>query len=175
MGEIKSTLDMIMEKTRGLTMSDEEKRAYRQKELEDKLRGLILKYMDGRMKLENFRMEFEAAGKDKKEAARRIVVKDLLQRIEPDGENNPILEALEQVGKIDCQPLCNLLDEYRDDPGGRGAEQLQFLEILKEEGISGSAVIPNIKADPQYLQRMEERKADFQKKLDALSAQWMEK
>ncbi len=36
MGEIKSTLDIIMEKTKGLTMTEEEKGAFRKKEGEGK-------------------------------------------------------------------------------------------------------------------------------------------
>jgi hypothetical protein len=37
MGEIKSTLDIIMEKTRGLTMTAEEKREFQRKEVEGKV------------------------------------------------------------------------------------------------------------------------------------------
>ena len=60
MAEIKSTLDLIMEKTKGLTMSDEEKEAFQQKELETKLRGSLQKVMEGRLKLERFQMELDA-------------------------------------------------------------------------------------------------------------------
>ena len=173
MAEIKSTLDLIMEKTKGLTMSDEEKEAFQQKEMEGKLRGPIQKYMEGRLKIEKFEMELEAISQDKQEAARRFIIKECLSRIEPDGENARIIEVLEQLGKINCQPLRDLIAEYRGDTGGQDNEQVQELLMrLQEQGISGSAVMPNVKADSQYLQHIEEKKADFQEKLDALSAQW---
>ncbi len=38
MGEIRSTMDIIMEKAKGLTMTDEEKEAFRKKETEGKVR-----------------------------------------------------------------------------------------------------------------------------------------
>ena len=47
MGEIKSTMDIIMEKTKGLTMTEEEKAEYKHKELTGKVRGLIQKFLDG--------------------------------------------------------------------------------------------------------------------------------
>jgi hypothetical protein len=38
MAEIKSTLDIIMERTKNLTMTDEEKASFRRKEAEGKVR-----------------------------------------------------------------------------------------------------------------------------------------
>ena len=60
MGEIKSTLDIIMEKTKGLTMTEEEKTEYRQQELTGKVRGLIQKFLEGVLKLEKFKVEVAA-------------------------------------------------------------------------------------------------------------------
>jgi hypothetical protein len=47
MGEIKSTLDLVMEKTKDLTLSSEEKKAQKQKEIENRIKGLLQKYQDG--------------------------------------------------------------------------------------------------------------------------------
>ncbi len=52
MAEIKSTLELIMEKTKNLTFSDEEKKALREKEVQGKVRGFITKFMDGVMNLD---------------------------------------------------------------------------------------------------------------------------
>ena len=47
MAEIKSTLDLVMEKTRNLTLSADEKAAQQHKEAENRIRGLLQKYLDG--------------------------------------------------------------------------------------------------------------------------------
>ena len=52
MGEIKSTLDIIMEKTKGLTMSEEERTSFKEKELTGKVKGLVQKYINGFLRLE---------------------------------------------------------------------------------------------------------------------------
>ena len=47
MGEIKSTLDLVMERTRNLTLSDEEKQAHKQMAIASRIKGLLQKMLDG--------------------------------------------------------------------------------------------------------------------------------
>ena len=44
MAEIKSTLDLVMEKTRNLTLSSEEKQAQKQIEIGNRIKGLVQKF-----------------------------------------------------------------------------------------------------------------------------------
>ena len=46
MAEIKSTLDLVMEKTRHLTLSDEEKQEQKENEFKIKLKGPAQKFQD---------------------------------------------------------------------------------------------------------------------------------
>ncbi len=46
MGEIKSTLDLVMDKTRHLTLSDEEKQEQKEKEFKKNLKGPTQKFQD---------------------------------------------------------------------------------------------------------------------------------
>ena len=43
MGEIKSTLDLVLEKTKNLTLSSEEKEEQKQKEIEKRIKGMMQK------------------------------------------------------------------------------------------------------------------------------------
>ncbi|MBM3299267.1 MAG: hypothetical protein FJY85_04870, partial [Deltaproteobacteria bacterium] len=45
MGEIRSTIDLIMERTRGMSLSTEEKESFRREELQKKARGFRLKLL----------------------------------------------------------------------------------------------------------------------------------
>lgn len=47
MAEIKSTLDLVMEKTKNLNLSSEEINEQTDKEIQGKLNGLLQKYKDG--------------------------------------------------------------------------------------------------------------------------------
>ena len=59
MGEIKSTLDLVMEKTRHLTLSQEEKKIQIRIELNRRLQGLLQKYQDNLLKKENLKKELD--------------------------------------------------------------------------------------------------------------------
>ena len=48
MGEIKSTLDLVLEKTKNLNLSSEEKQEQKQKEVENRIKGMMQKYQDGK-------------------------------------------------------------------------------------------------------------------------------
>jgi hypothetical protein len=60
MSEIKSTLDLVMEKTRHLTMSQEEKEAQKRIEANRRLQGLLQKYQDNLLKKENLKKELDS-------------------------------------------------------------------------------------------------------------------
>jgi len=48
LGEIKSTIDLVLEKTRNLTLSKEEKLSLAQEELEKKIGVLLNRYLDSK-------------------------------------------------------------------------------------------------------------------------------
>lgn len=74
MGEIKSTLDIVMEKTKHLSMTAEEKQAGKIEEIESALKGLVQKYQDRVLKPEQYRGEMmvavQAGIKEKKDELR---------------------------------------------------------------------------------------------------------
>jgi len=57
MGEIKRTLDLIMEKTKNLTMSPEEKEEIRRQEWLKKTRGWIQKFLDDLVDMDKIKTE----------------------------------------------------------------------------------------------------------------------
>jgi len=59
MGEIKSTLDLVLEKTKNLTLSSEEKEEQRQKEIENRIKGMMQKYQDGMLSKNQLTTDYE--------------------------------------------------------------------------------------------------------------------
>ncbi|MGD2125044.1 MAG: hypothetical protein PVG99_03120 [Desulfobacteraceae bacterium] len=151
MGEIKSTLDIIMEKTKNLTVTEEEKRAFKQQEMEGMVKGLIQKFLDGILTLDRFKIEITALqGKDK-EMVDSIIGEESLARIKLEEDNEPMLKILESTIGMDTGPIRETLDGYEGKLSlEREEHEKALLERLKKRGISGSAVIPNIEADPEW-------------------------
>ena len=67
MGEIKSTLDIIMEKAKKFSLTEEEKKGFKRQELEGKIKGLVQKALDGVLDSERFQLEVVALRTKEKE------------------------------------------------------------------------------------------------------------
>ena len=166
MAEIKSTLEIIMEKTKGLTMTDEEKRELKRKEMMGLFRGLLQKFVDGLMDLQDIKRESEALGRGYEDMLREIIIREVAERIQPEGDNEPLLEVLEKMTGMDIGPIRDFLTDYeRKLQKEMVAREESLMKRLKKNGISGSAIIPNLEADLQWRDYVFNLKEAFQKEV----------
>ena len=166
MGEIRSTLDIIMEKTKGLTMSEEERRAFKEQEMAGKVKGLIQKYLDGTVAMDKLKGEITALAEKEEDMVRMMIREDSVPRIEIGEDNEPILRILEETTNLDTGSIRSALKDFESRvEREKGAREKGLITTLEKMGISGSAVIPNIEADPEWGQRVSEMRNEFQKKL----------
>jgi len=151
MGEIKSTLDIIMEKARGLTITKEEKEEFQKREVEKKVRGLLQKFLDNFLDVERLRGEIASLGEDGEPMARDILVKECVNHFAPAVDNGPLFHVLEKVAGIDPKPYKKILSAFQGELERKKilCEKEMEQRIRKRE-ISGSAVVPNIQADPEW-------------------------
>ena len=172
MAEIKSTLELIMEKTKNLTFTDEEKKALRKKEVQGKVRGFITKFMDGVMNLETLGQGIASFEKEDHRAAKEIVVNECLSRIDPETDNTQIFDILEHVAAVDITSLQTFLSDFlKELDHARAVREQELSKRIQEKGFSGSAVLPNLKADPEWTYFVQEVKTRFQKELQSLTQQ----
>jgi len=149
--EIRSTMDIIMEKTKGLTMSEEEKKALKEQELQGKVRGLIQKLTDGALNLEQVAAEMASIAEKDRALAHEILRDEVLARIQPGDENESLVQILELVLGIDSAAVKAKIGEWnRVFLEKRGAREKELQRELEEKGIHGSAVVPNLGADPGW-------------------------
>ena len=164
MGEIKSTMDIIMEKTKNLTMTEEEKKAFRRQEMEGKVKGLVQKFTDGVLDKEKLRIEITALQEKDKAMIDAIIREESLARIELGEDNEPLLEILESIFAMNTKPIREMLDGYEGKLSQeREAREKVLMKQLEKQGISGSAVRPNIEADLEWGRQLTEMKRAFKK------------
>jgi hypothetical protein len=169
MGEIRSTLDIIMEKTKGLTLTEDEKKALRKKEVEGKVKGLLLKFIDGLMDLENLKTGITAIEEKDPGMAREIVIKDCLGRIDTESDNRLVFEILEHVARADIASFQKPLSKFhRDLDQEKRIREQKLGKKIVEKGISGSAVLPNIRADQEWIHYVQNAKEKFQEEMQSL-------
>jgi len=155
MAEIKSTRDLIMERTKNLTMTDEEKKALRARELRGKVKGWVQKCIDGIVGIPRLQGEIRLE-MAKEPALSSILFQDLLERIDPDGENDLLLQMMESFLSRDTVLLRELLAAFRTELAEKIRERtVQAKNDLAMLNISGSAVVPNLDRDPDWKNKRE--------------------
>jgi hypothetical protein len=168
-GEIKSTLDLILEKTRNMSLSEEEKEELKTKELVARLRGLVQKALDGALSVSHLRLEIESERKKSPNTDHQLMAA-LVARIEPDGENERLFQIMEEVPRRNSAPFRKLVLECRQDVEHLKDRSVEDLgKALKERGINGSAVLPNPALYPAWQSASEERITACRRQLDAIA------
>jgi hypothetical protein len=177
MNEIKSTLDIIMEKAKAFEVTEEEKETFQREDLERLIRGFLQKYLDGILGLEKLKEEVIGLGEGYQHRATWAVLEICMEQIDPIGDNEAILDVLKEVGQVEVGPLMELLQEFREAYNLQEARQeKEFRKRLKGRGISGSAVIVNIQGDPGWQEEVTALKKGFRDKMDTLYQQaWLDK
>ena len=168
MGEIKSTLDLVMEKTRHLSLSDDEKKDQQKEDTKKALKGFILKYRDQFIQQEQLEKELNGLSELNNIDARPVLVAELLDEIDPDQDNTPLITLLKNVCKIDFVPLESILNEYGERVTLVKDERVAEIKerLLKTREISGSAVVPNLENDTDSIARTKSVRDAYRKRLD---------
>lgn len=166
MAEIKATLDIIMEKTKGLTMTEEEKETFRKKEIEGKVRGLLQRFLDGFIDAERLKDEIGSLGEKRYAVAKEALFRECMGRMEPGADSTILLDALENAAGLDIAPIRKIILDYDQELEQQKMDRNQVLQKnLEGIGIAGTAVIPNIDADEEWIRYLSEMKKGFQEKL----------
>jgi hypothetical protein len=166
MAEIKSTLDLIMEKTRNMTLSEEEKNEIRQQELIRKIKGWIQKYEGNVLNLEAIQSEIEKDEATRRNELKKALKYEILQRIELDKDNSRFLQLLETICGIETEVIVTMIDQFRNTlEAERVAIIKELCHRLEERGISGTAVIPSLYSDTEWNNHYEQAIENFKKQI----------
>jgi hypothetical protein len=151
MAEIKSTLDLVMEKTRHLTMTDNDKLEQAAAEFKAALNGLIQQYLDRGADTDRFREQLYSLEQSGSFSDRGIVIGEIARRIDPDVDNRLLLDLLQSACEVDVSGIRILLEKCVQAVDREAdAAHRRAMEELGKRGISGSAVVPNFHADKAW-------------------------
>jgi hypothetical protein len=168
MGEIKSTLDLVLEKTMHLSLSSEEKEELAIEDIEKRIKGLMQKYQDGILTLDELQNEYRAIKTDENLTVARSLIKEVIGRLDLLKANEPLLEVLRKLCGSNTDDLQSVIDEslslYRD-AAGRRFDELKS-KLAADHSISGSAVVPNLEADTQWHQESREILSGYEDQLN---------
>lgn len=175
MAEIKSAIELAMEKTKNLIMDEEERRLSVLKDTENKIRATLRRYLEGMIEKDDVEKEIEEIKGD--EGLKRSLLIDLLiEEFDIRSDNTRLLElfyivngGLQESLKKELEMLQNKFKEEMEKRGMIIRERIT--DRLKEMGITGDGVEPNIEEWDEWKEGHEETGAVFKKRI----AEWKNK
>ncbi|MCA1960500.1 MAG: hypothetical protein LDL33_06870 [Desulfomonile sp.] len=155
MSEIRSTIDLIMERTRGMTLSEKEKEEVHREELSKRARGLCIQLMEHRAEVAEVLSALEADPEQDRELLRSLLWKQIVEALPADKSALEYLNILERFPQAKSKTNAQLLEKVRSlvksGEKTRAAERKKILirerKKLEAVGIAGTAVVPLLPED----------------------------
>jgi len=176
MGEIKSTLELAMERTKKFVISETEKEEMKHQEIFRKATSLFHRYREGLLTLFEIQREIDRM----EEKAAKIVKEALLSRwidaLSLNEENERLFKGIEWLKEREPQELkqkfFRLLSQYQKEKEKVKEEvKIQLTEALRKDRISGNAVEPKIEGGDLWKKEQEKLDHPYQTKLEEIKEQ----
>ena len=153
MSEIKSTLDLVMEKTRHLTLNQEEKEAQKRIEVNKRLQGFLQKYQNNLLKKENLKKELGNLKIAYDLNVNEMLTNLLLDSLKLGRDNTIFLELLSEIFGLNLSGLETIFHDFKDAVKSATKKRVGQIktDLSKNRFISGSAVVPNLDGDRGWL------------------------
>ena len=157
MAKIKSTLDLIMEKTKHLSLNTEEKDALEQQQLNQRVQAPLVRYLKGERDANYLAHELDLLPPETIEEGKKLCLGLLMDRLSPLEDNQRILAAVEKLlgeagrerWKETIAPIeKRFLDDLRK---AREEAADRCTEALAAVGLKGPALLARVdEQDPAW-------------------------
>ena len=152
MAKVKSTIDLIMEKTKNMSLNEEERMALKRQDLEERVKLFTYRFLKEERDSESLVNELKKIPEEEQEEAVKICFAVLLGEFSPLDEESRALHGIKKIiHKIPEQrvhtAIGEVCKEFKIQEGDlRNEAASQCRRELESEGIRGSALVPCIEA-----------------------------
>jgi hypothetical protein len=173
MAEIKSTLDLVLEKTRHLSLSTMEKAEMEVKEAVKKVSGYLSRYRDGVLSLDAMVKEIEGFAPEIRGRVRREMARQTCLALDLSPDTDSLVVALEAVAEPGWAKIlgdvkrCRLERRKALETTRRRIED-RILAALAADGIRGSAVAAKPESDREWVATEETLRQPCEERIEAL-------
>lgn len=155
MSELKSAMEIALERTRNLRLTRNELEDLKKAELMNSAKTSITRYLEEDRKLEDWDREFARLEASQRDVLIQEMKNLLLERIDLASDNTMVFEGLKRLdGKISAECLeqiRELCTHYKVKLAEESASLEKVIkENLKQSGISGSAIVINTVGSSQW-------------------------
>jgi len=173
MAEIKSTLDLVLERTRHLTLSSVEKEEIELKETLKKASGYLSRYRDGVLSLESLLREIRGLAPEIRDRVRGEMARQMSLTLDVSPDTDSLIPAMEALADPGWTDLLTGVKRCRIEvrkalAAARGSVEGRMLAELAAAGIRGSAVAVKTAGDQEWIAMNQELMRPCEERLEAL-------
>lgn len=155
MSEIRSTIDIMMERTRGMGLSDDEKEQIRKESLEKKAKGYALKIHDYPDSTNKIIDDLMTGAPQDVDELKKLVWNSLVEKIENSQNLTTFLERLQKIPFAPSKQ--SVFDKFRsqlkEGQKEKSKDRKSLIERekkkLADSGISGTSIVPIISKESE--------------------------
>jgi hypothetical protein len=175
-GEIKSTLELAMEKTKRFAISEKEREEMKRKEVLQKATSLFHRHWEGHLPLNEILKEIERMEQKTAATVKELLLSQWIEALSLDDDDERILKAIQSLKRRSIdevkERLHQMLSQYEREKRRVKEEMRNLLaEALRKEGIYGSAVDPEIEGAELWKKEKENLDQSYRMKLEEIKEQ----
>ena len=172
MAEIKSAVELAMEKTKDLHLSRAEIQRFKEEELKSKAQGLVNRFLEVDFHLKEVEKELSKFPPDERQHLENLMLQNFCLALNLEGNNELIFQgigALRKESKDLTRQIQQLIKKYSQQKAkAQGEIEKKLLAHLVKQGISGSAVRARVEGSSEWEKTLSIFKPAFEEKLRAL-------
>ena len=172
MAEIKSAVELAMERTKGLRLSHEEREKLKEEEMQSKAAGLVNRFLEVDFHLRDVEKELAKFEPRQRKHLEKLFLQHLVEAINLDRDNDLILQGMEAflpTSAWTAKKMKDLLQKYQLRKKDEFQKtQTDLLAALEGLGIGGSAVQPKVEGSPEWERAVEGFRPGFEEELKKL-------
>ena len=172
MAEIKSAIEIAMERTQGLRLSSAEKEKLKEEEFQSRAQALVNRFLEVDLHFREVEKELAKYASEQRLELETIMVRDLAEALSLERDNDLVFQGVEILApeKGGAIPkIKELTKEYQKEKEGAHWKTAEILRAKwKNLGISGSAVVPKVAGSPEYADALKAFRPPYEERLQAL-------
>jgi hypothetical protein len=159
-----------------MTLSEKEKEEIKRKEVFQKVYGLSHRYREGYLPLNEILREIEAMDQKTKTLAKESLLSQWIDALSLNEDDERLIRGIEALKGREMSELRIKLNYLLSQYGKEKEEMKQGIrgrseEVLRREGIYGSAVEPNIEGSEIWKKESEKLDHSYRMKLEEIKEQ----
>jgi len=176
MAEIKSTLELALERTKKFSLSEKDREEIRQKEIQQRILSFFHRYRDNHLPLHDIQKELERMDEKTRHSVREGLLSLWTEGLSLDEQGEKFLKGIEflirkEMGAVQ-EAFHQLRIQYQEEQIQiRQKMKALLIASLKEEGIGGDAVDPNVEANDLWKEETSRLNQQFHARLESIKQQ----